>query len=277
SGNAPSFGEGARRTGRAVMNFVIGTFVFSFGLVFGSFLNVCIHRLPREASIVRPGSHCPNCQKPIAWYDNIPLVSYILLGAKCRYCRSKISIRYFLVELASGAVWILLWRSYGFSPFFAVGVLLFSILLAVSVIDFETGLVPDRLTLPGLAAGFLVSGLFPALQGQGLWFKGFAASGLGILAGGGSLWIIAIAGDFIYRRESMGGGDIKLMAMLGAFLGIKKVLLVLFVGPMVAMPCALYMKFFRKADTIPFGPFLAVAGGWLFIYGDLIAEYLFAF
>ncbi|OGW82777.1 MAG: hypothetical protein A2Z83_05305 [Omnitrophica bacterium GWA2_52_8] len=252
-------------------------FIFFLGAVFGSFLNVCIHRVPKGESVVKPGSRCPECLKPIRWFDNIPVLSFLALRGQCRNCGVKISPRYFLVELSSGGFWLGLWKLYGFSGFSAAGVILFSILLVVSATDFETGFIPDKLTFPGMAAGFLLSALFPALQGESLWYRGELKSLLGFVAGGGILLAIGFFGNWIFKKESMGGGDIKLIAMLGAFLGVEKVLLVFLFAPLAAIPFALYMKFARKAETIPFGPFLALAGALLFVYGDWIGKTLFYF
>ena len=243
----------------------LGMIVFLWGLAAGSFLNVCIHRMPREESIVRPGSHCPQCQKPIAWYDNIPLVSYLLLGGKCRHCRARIPSRYFLVELLTGFLWFWLWRRFGFTAHFVAAVFLFSVLVAITVIDFETGLIPDRFTIPGMVFGVVMAVCFPALLEQKIWYDGAKDSVIGLLAGGGSLLAIGLIGNFIFRKESMGGGDIKLLALLGAFLGFKKVILVLLVAPILAIPLALFAKLVQKAETIPFGPFIALAGAWLFL------------
>ncbi len=251
-------------------------FIFFLGLVFGSFLNVCIYRFPREESIVRPGSHCPHCRTPIAWQDNIPLVSFILLGGKCRHCRARISFRYFLTELASGGLWAGLWFYYGFGVFFAAGVVFLSILLAVSFTDLETGYIPDALTLPGMAAGILLSALFPVLQGSHGWSRGLLQSLAGLLAGGGSLYLIGMIGDKVFRKESMGGGDIKLLALIGSFIGLQKVILVLFFAPVLALPVALGAKLFRKAETIPFGPYLALAGAVFYLWGGhIVAEFFY--
>lgn len=260
-----------------MMTAVIGFFLFVSGLIFGSFLNVCIHRFPREESIVSPGSHCPHCRAPIAWRDNIPLVSFLALRGRCRSCGKRISVRYFLVELASGLLWLLLWMGYGLSGFFFAGVILISTLLAISVIDLETGYIPDPLTLPGLVAGFVLSTVFPSLHGESLWFRGALQSALGILAGGAIIFVMGLAGNIVFRRESMGGGDVKLLAMLGAYVGVKNAIMTFLLAPFVAMPFALYMKFVRKAETIPYGPFLAFTGAWFFIYGEPLSRLLLGF
>lgn len=259
------------------MSLLLDFFVFIFGAILGSFLNVCIHRIPKGESVVRPSSHCPGCLKPIAWFDNIPLLSFLMLGRKCRHCAAKISSRYFLVELLSAGVWWGLFQIYGPSPFFLTGVVLFSILLAVSATDLETGFIPDKFTFPGMAVGFLLSTAFPMIQGESLWYWGFLKSLAGFAGGGGILLAIGLLGNLIFKKESMGGGDIKLIAMMGAFLGIEKVLLVFLFAPLLALPFALYVKWVKKNETIPFGPFLALGGAILFVYGDWIGKTLFYF
>ncbi|MBI3313649.1 MAG: prepilin peptidase [Candidatus Omnitrophica bacterium] len=251
-----------------------GFLAFVFGLIFGSFLNVCIHRMPQEESVVSPGSHCPHCKTPIALTDNVPLISFILLAGKCRHCRKPISPRYFLVELASGFLWLSVWLMYGPTPMFVPTVFLLSVLMAISVTDLETGLIPDKLSLPGIAVGLVIAGLHPPMMGTDSWQQALIHSGLGILAGGGVLLLIGWFGNMVFRKETMGGGDIKLMAMLGAFLGIKKAFMVLFLGPFIALPYALYAKFSKKQETIPLGPFLAIAGAWVFLHAESIAKYI---
>lgn len=259
------------------MTVLTGAFIFVIGAIFGSFLNVCIHRIPKEESIVSPPSHCPGCRQGIAWSDNVPLASFLFLRGKCRNCGIKIPARYFFVELLSAGFWLGLWQLYGLSGFFAAGVVLFSILTVVSATDLETGFIPDKLTFPGMAVGLGLSAIFPALQRESVWYWGGVQSLLGLAAGGGLLLAIGIFGTWVFKKESMGGGDIKLIAMLGAFLGIEKALLVFLFAPFMAIPFALYMKFAHKAETIPFGPFLALAGALLFVYGDWIGKTLFYF
>jgi len=249
---------------------------FLFGAVFGSFLNVCIYRFPREESIVWPGSHCPSCGKPIRARDNIPLLGWVLLRGKCRDCKASIPFRYFGVELATALVWTLFALYYGNTWMTAAGILLFTILIGITATDLETGYIPDLFTLPGMAAGLLFSALAPALQGQEIWHQGLWRSAAGLFLGGGILLLTGILGNWIYKKDSMGGGDIKLIAMLGAFLGMKNVMLVFLLGPILALPFALYVKLARKKETIPYGPFLALAGAWLFFYGNQTWDFFFA-
>ena len=248
--------------------------VFIFGSIVGSFLNVCIHRMPREESIVSPGSHCPHCAKPIAWYDNIPLLSFLILRGRCRHCPARISGRYFAVELANALIWLGLWLRFGTGAFFYAGAVFFSILLAVTMTDFETGYIPDKLSLPGCLAGLVLSAIFPVLQGRGIWYWGLWESFKGLLGGGAVLILVGWVGEKIFKKESMGGGDVKLLAMMGAFLGLRHALLIFFVAPFAAIPFALHMKFFRKAETIPYGPFLAVTGAAFYVAGDPIARFI---
>lgn len=252
----------------------IGFFVFLFGTLVGSFLNVCIHRMPQGASIIKPGSHCPACEKPIAWHHNIPLVSFIALRAKCWNCSASISPRYFAVELLNALIWLGLWFYYGVSPQFFAGIILFSILLAVTFTDLETGLIPDKLNLAGAIAGLSLSALFPELQHRTIWYEGLFASAMGLLIGGGILYLVGMLGDFIFKKETMGGGDIKLLAMMGAFLGTQKIFFVFMLSPIPAAPIALFLKLTRKAETLPFGPYLALTGAIFFVAGDPIVAWI---
>lgn len=257
------------------MTQAISFFVFVFGAVFGSFLNVCIHRFPRGESIVHPGSHCPGCQAPVAWYDNIPLISYLMLRAKCRKCDKPIAFRYFLVELVSGMIWLGFWSGAGFTGYSAAGIFFFMVLLAVSATDLETGYIPDKLTFPGMAVGLTVSALIPELHDKTIWYRGMISSVLGLLAGGGILVAIGLLGNFLFKKESMGGGDVKLLAMMGSFVGLKKVILIVMLAPIAAVPFAIYVKWIHKKEIIPFGPFLALTGACLFLYGDEVFRFLF--
>lgn len=228
--------------------------IFLTGTAMGSFLNVCITRLPEEKSIVLPGSHCPKCRTPIAWYDNIPLWSYLRLRGLCRACQARIPFRYFLVELVSGLLWLGLWAA-GFRGWFlTVTVVFLSLLLAVSVTDFESGLIPDPLTLAGglVGVGWSVT--------QGALIKSLAGLALGYLV----IYLLGIFGRLVFRKESMGGGDMKLMAMMGSFLG-PRVLFVVWIAAVIALPYALWAKWMRRAETIPFGPFLALAGAGIYL------------
>ncbi len=254
---------------------MIEIFVFLFGIIIGSFLNVCIARMPHGESIIHPPSRCPGCKKSIVWYDNIPLLSFLVLGGKCRNCKIRISFRYFAVELANGIFWVLLFLRFGFNAPFYVGAIFFSLLLAVTVTDFETGLIPDMLSIPGMIMGLAASMIWPELMHKTLWYQGAGFSMLGLLGAGGILYATALLGDLIFRKESMGGGDIKLLAMIGSFLGFQKACVAFLFSPFLALPFALYLKVVKKAETFPYGPFLAVAGAVFFIYGEVLIKFIF--
>lgn len=249
-------------------------FIFVLGAVTGSFLNVCIYRMPRELSIVRPRSFCPACRAMIPWYRNIPLLSYWLLGGRCAVCKKKISVRYFLVELMSALLWLFLWREAGFSLEFTAGIIFSSTLLVVIMTDFETGLIPDQFMFFGMAAGLLLSLVGYGYFTQPFWHQRLLGSLLGLLAGGGILFVTGWLGTLVFRKESMGGGDIKFLAMMGSFLGVTNVLLVFLLAPFPALPFALWQRFVKKEETIPYGPFLALAGAVIFFHRGCVINFL---
>jgi len=225
-----------------------------FGAVVGSFLNVVILRLPNEeASIVFPGSHCPQCQAPLHWYDNIPVLSYLVLGGRCRACRGRISSQYPLVEMAMAALSALLFQRFGPSFEFGLYFLFFATLLVIIFIDIHHQIIPDSISLPGILIGFAAS--------FGNDLVSWQQSGLGILCGGGLLYAVAYGYYAITGREGMGGGDIKLLAMIGAFLGWQSLLFVVFssslTGSLVGVVAM--VKLGKRGQTrIPYGPFLAL-------------------
>ncbi|MBU0478581.1 prepilin peptidase [bacterium] len=205
-------------------------FVLIFSLCIGSFLNVCIYRIPRQKSIVSPPSLCPGCSKSIKWFDNIPLISYILLRGRCRVCKERISAQYFIVELLTGVLLLLLYFKFGISIKFFVYSLLFAVFIVVSFIDIEWMLIPDFFSLFGIAFALLVSFLYPPLMNSASNLEAFLRSLGGALFGGLSLTCVAFFGWFIFKKEAMGGGDIKLIAMIGAFIGWQYTLMTLFIS-----------------------------------------------
>ncbi len=209
---------------------MIAFFVLIFSLCVGSFLNVCIYRIPRQKSIVLPSSLCPKCSKSIKWFDNIPLISYILLRGRCRFCKEKISVQYFIVELLTGVLFLLLYFKFGIKPKFFIYSLLFAVFIVVSFIDIEWMLIPDFFSLFGIAFGLLVSFLYPPLMNSLSNLEAFLKSLGGALCGGLSLTCVAFFGWFVFRKEAMGGGDIKLIAMIGAFIGWQSTLMTLFIS-----------------------------------------------
>lgn len=251
---------------------------FIVGAAVGSFLNVCIGRIPNEESVVMPSSRCPKCRTPIAFYDNIPLVSFILLGARCRSCSTPISWRYFGVELLMGLMAIALYYRFGFGFDFVVGFIFVAGLIVVSFIDLDVRIVPDVISLPGIILGLVFSVLGYLLAPNDSILPSPLSSVVGALAGGGFL----LATAWIYEKmtgiEGLGGGDIKLLAMIGAFLGWPSIPITLFfaslVGSIVGLGCMLLTGAGRRL-ALPFAPFLC-SGAVLFIFfgQDLIKFYL---
>lgn len=243
-------------------------FVFILGCCLGSFFNVVIYRLPAKLSIVQPGSHCPQCSRPIAFYDNIPLISYLILMGKCRHCRAPISFRYPLVEALTGTIALLLFQQYGFSMQLLGESIFVSLLILIAFIDLDTFTIPNILSLPGIAAGLAFSFLTPRLSWQD--------SLLGILLGGGFLYAVAVAYQFFRRQEGLGGGDIKLLAMIGAFLGSAGVLFTIMLASVVgAMAGIAVMRRTRAGLTamVPFGPFLSLGAICYLVWGQSLVHW----
>jgi len=249
-------------------------FVFAAGAIVGSFLNVCIYRMPRDLSIVLPRSFCPHCKIMIPWYENIPLVSYLLLRGKCFRCRRRIAFRYFLVELITAGLAWFLWQRYGLSVEFVTSAIFLAMIIVATMTDFETGLIPDEITITGMILGLALSVTGHGHFAQTLWYQKLLASLVGLLAGGGILILTGWLGKLVFRKDSMGGGDVKLLAMVGAFVGVTKVGLVFLLAPFPALPFAFWQRFVKKEETIPFGPFLALAAALVFMEGDAVLKFL---
>lgn len=236
------------------------------GLMVGSFSNVCVYRIPRGESVAFPGSHCPICNHDIAWYDNIPLLSWLFLKGKCRRCSSSISVRYPLLEALMGISWAWLAYHYGFSPVLLQAIVLISLLWILTLIDLETGLLPNVLTLPGIVIGLLFA-----------WWFGFVVDALiGAVAGYGAFWLVARAFLLLTGKEGMGYGDFKLLAMLGAFMGWQALPFIVFASSFVgAIVGIAYLKMAKKGrqTEIPFGPYLALAGMLWFLWGEQFLQW----
>jgi len=245
---------------------------FIFGMIVGSFLNVCIYRLPVSQSIVRPRSRCPQCGHSIRSVDNIPVLSYLLLKGRCRDCGARIPLRYPLVETLSGAFAAMAVARFGFSGQAVLMFALIAALLVITFIDLDHRIIPDAITLPGIPVGLAAS------FGPGL-ISPFESL-IGILAGGGSLFLVAWGYQLITQREGMGGGDIKLLAMIGAFLGWQGVLFTIFVASLTGTLAGMALIFRRRGNmklAVPFGPFLAVGAiAYLFIGTELWSWYIAA-
>jgi len=246
-------------------------FVFALGAIIGSFLNVCIVRLPRGESLIRPASHCPQCNAPIKFYDNIPLVSYIILRGKCRHCNKRISLQYPVVEALTGLMTVALFMKYGPTVQFLLLLLFSSALLIITFIDLAHQIIPDAISIPGIPCGLGASLLIPTVSWQ--------ESLLGILVGGGLLLFIAFGYKWITGRDGMGGGDIKLLAMMGAWLGWKAIPFIILasslIGLLVGGGSGLLLKKGLRAK-IPFGPFLAIASLIYIFFGPEIIRWYIA-
>jgi len=245
--------------------------IFGFGLCIGSFLNVCISRLPAGDSIVYPGSRCPRCATPIRFYDNIPVLSWIWLRGKCRSCRMPIAFRYPVIELLSGAFAVCTVLKFGLSLSALIYFLFIAVLLVVTFIDIDHQIIPNEITLPGIPIFFAATLLLP--------YIGYKDALIGILAGGGSLYLVGLGYYLATGIEGMGGGDVKLLAMIGALIGWQGVLFTVFVasitgtlvGGTMMMAAEKNMKF-----AVPFGPFLSVGAVLHVFFGHaLIDWYMF--
>ena len=231
------------------------------GLCFGSFLNVCILRLPHDQSLLRPRSTCPQCKQPIAWRDNIPVVSWLWLRGKCRWCHKPISVQYPVIEALVGVLFGVSVLAYGPSLHAVSAALFGTLLLGIAITDARHYLIPDEFSLGGL-----VLGLALALGGGA---QGFLQAVIGAAVGFGLLYAVAQAGAWVFKEEAMGGGDIKMMAMVGSFVGWKGVLLTVFagaaLGSLIFVPLSI-----KKKRLVPFGVFLAVGAAVTFVFGDAI-------
>jgi len=269
-------------------------FVYAlFGLVIGSFLNVCIYRIPRGESIAFPGSHCPHCGKPIRPYDNVPVFSYLLLRGKCRSCRAPISFQYPLVELLTAAAFFCCGLKWNFTAPAYVNSLFLSVLIILVFVDYHHRILPNVLTLPGIIVGILVSpfqvaSVYADSLSAGLasilWHRDpqlilpWAGSLLGVLIGGGLLYLVGLGYERIRKRQGLGMGDIKMMAMVGAFLGWRLALLTVFAGSLFGTFAGIFLILFRKMNLqtkLAFGVFLGIGSALSLFYGlPLLRWYL---
>jgi len=245
--------------------------LFFFGASVGSFLNVCIHRIPAGRSVVSPPSSCPACGHRIRWHDNLPLLGWLFLRGRCRDCGAPIPVRYPLVEGICGILTVALFHRFGISFTFLSFWLLTMALVAVTFIDLDHQIIPDSITLPGIVVGFFSSFFLPWLS--------WKSSLLGILFGGGVLLAIAYGYELVTRKEGMGGGDVKLLAMMGAFLGWKAIPFILFASSLVGSVIGLILMKLTKSDgklAIPFGPFLSLGAVIYLFCGKEIIRWYFS-
>ena len=249
--------------------------VFIFGSIIGSFLNVCIYRLPKRQSVVLPPSHCPKCGKNISWYDNIPLLSYIILMGRCRSCKGRIGYRYPLVELLTALLITALSAALGINAkFFAYSILTCGLIVAAFV-DFDIQEIPDEISLGGLAVGLIFAFAFPYIFGTASRVSALAASFSGVIAGGGSIYLMGFFGEIVFKKEAMGGGDVKLMAMVGSILGWKLAVFTFFAAPVFGSVVGVALKIKDGREIIPYGPFLSMAAIVSMFWGERILEALF--
>lgn len=257
-------------------------YAFVLGAVTGSFLNVCIHRLPRGFLLHKPPSHCPFCNEPIRWYDNVPIVSYLLLGRRCRFCGIRISPRYALVEGLTGVLFAYVaWRTIGSGQAdyarLGVYVVLAAALVAASFIDIEFRIIPDEVSIPGMVLAPIVSLLLPGLHETGEPILvaslgrlagltpeadprlcGLVASLVGMAVGAGVIWVMRVVGRAVFRKEAMGFGDVKLMAFVGGFIGWKLALLGIVLGAFAGAIIGLLLLLRTRDTRLPFGPYLSL-------------------
>ncbi|MFA6319110.1 MAG: prepilin peptidase [Elusimicrobiota bacterium] len=235
------------------------------GLCLGSFLNVVIHRLPKGRSVVHPGSRCPQCRHAIAFYDNIPVLSWVLLGGRCRSCKARISGRYPLVEVLTAALTWGLWVRGGGGLWAALTVLAAGALIAAAFIDWDTFLIPDEISLGLLAAGLLVSPVNPFFAralGEGAWYGRMLHSLIGAATGFGICWVTAEVGERLFKREALGGGDFKLLAGIGAWTGALGAFDCMMVGAFAGSVYGISRMAagtLKRYEPMPFGPFLSAA------------------
>lgn len=238
--------------------------IFILGILIGSFLNVCIYRIPKKESIAFPPSHCTNCNTKLKPFDLVPVFSYLFLGGKCRYCHNKISIRYPLIELLTGMIFLFLFLKFHVTYLLVLYLFLASILIVIAFIDFDHQIIPTELVILGLLAGIITIFIQQPVRLSDSFF--------GFLIGGGFFLLIALLSN-----GGMGGGDIKLMAMLGIWFGMKGILLIIFlsfvIGAIYSIPLLILKKSNRKKE-IPFGPFIVIATFiTIFYYKDIISYY----
>ncbi len=250
-------------------------FVFIFGSIVGSFLNVCIYRMPREKSVVKPSSFCPSCKNPIRWYDNVPLISIFLLKLRCRKCAGRISLRYFFVELLTAVLFLAVYKNYGVSFQTPVYWILIGGLIVATYIDIDFQIIPDEVNIGGLILGIVLSFIFPQIHNKTIFWQGGIASVIGALVGGIILQTTRFLGSIVFKKEAMGFGDIKFIAMIGTFLGWRNILLVFFISPIIGSIVGLFILLFKKEHIIPYGPFLAIGSLVAMFWGSLLWDLFF--
>lgn len=265
------------------MTAIIITFIF--GSIVGSFLNVCIHRMPHGESVVWPSSHCPHCKKRIPAYDNIPFLSYLMLRGECRFCKKRISLRYPLVELLTAVMFVLLFKRYGLNYDFFCYTVFACALIIGTFIDIPHRIIPDEISVGGMIVGFILTSVKGFnFNPYSFNFRPMINSLLGIIIGGGIIYLTGFLFDLVYFKllkrppiqgetESMGGGDVKLLAMIGSFLGWQKAVLTFFLAPFFGAIIGIINLITKKDHTIPYGPFLSLAALISLFWANKIIEF----
>ena len=246
--------------------------IFILGLIVGSFSNVCIYRIPKNESIIYPASHCPKCSSPIKPVDNVPILSYILLKGRCRNCKKKISIQYPSVELLTGLIYLIIYLIYGLNIQTLIYIILSSALIIIAFIDLNEQVIPEVISLPGMAIGLILSVFVSYIS--------FINSVLGIVIGGGIILVIRLVGSLIFKKESMGIGDIELAAMIGAFLGWRYIAISLFLGFFLGALIGIILilsKIKGREDVVPFGPFIVLGSLITLLWGEKIITWYIGF
>ncbi len=258
--------------------------IFIFGAMVGSFLNVCISRLPQGESIIHPRSHCRHCKKTIPWFDNIPLISYFVLKGRCRYCRQKFSLRYVLVEFLMAVTFVIFYRYFCPSILLVPYLIMVSCFMVAIFTDFEHRMIPDEISVGGMLIGLVLSFVIPQIHGLAtgpfmsnpilIHLQAGWRAVLGIVVGGGVIYLMGLLGEWIFKKEAMGGGDVKFMALIGAFMGWKLALLAFFIAPFFGAVYGLIEKIRTKDSAIAYGPFLALGALISLFWGEKIIEWI---
>jgi len=245
----------------------VPTVLALLGLAVGSFLNVCIYRLPRDESIMWPGSHCPACGATIRWYDNVPVVGYLLLAGRCRSCRKPIGLVYPLVELATMGVFLAHYWAIGPTPLLAVRIAFGCAMVVLFAIDLEHQILPNAITLPGILVGLVAS----------LWLPpGLRSALVGVLVGGGSLWLLFEIWKWLRGVEALGMGDVKMLAMVGAFLGWEQVIVTLVLSSVAGSLVGLGLIASGRGSLgskLPYGTFIALGALASSLAGDRLVTW----
>ena len=251
------------------VGYLWGIFSVILGAIVGSFLNVCIYRIPSGRSIVFPASHCPTCEHPIKVYDNIPIISYLILRGKCRNCNGRISPVYPAIELLTAVMSVLLFQRYGLSLGYLFSFLFTCALIVITFIDLKHQIIPDVITLPGIPLFALAAIFFMNVT--------FMDSLIGILAGGGFLFLVAFGYQLLTKRDGMGGGDIKLLAMLGGFLGWQSLWFIVMAASLIGAVAGISIMISKGKDTkyaVPFGPFLSIGAIAYIFWGEAFMRWM---